>query len=338
MSDSDTRHNDEIRSLTVFVQVAKAGSFTAAARNLGLTPPAVSKSIAKLERQLDCRLFNRTTRHLHLTTEGSAFLTRVEEGLAILDDAIQGVSESRREPAGLLRVFMSASFGSHCVLPLLPAFFARYPKIGLDITLCEDVPNLVRDGFDIGIHYKDTNEKNSSLVSRRLCALPLMLVASPSYLAGKMEPRVPEDLLHHEWIRVRLPPSDAPEWEFSPMPAQDPTGSSSVQPESFRLQIPSGRLVISGELEGVTSAVLNGLGLMVIPTLYARPWLQSGELRQLLPGWKIKVHATRESEIFIIYPHRKHLTTKTRALVDFLFEQFDPGYAALPESKRSIDQ
>lgn len=336
MSSLDTHRND-VHRLAVFVQVAKAGSFAAAAKNLGLTPPAVSKSIAKLERQLDCRLFNRTTRHLHLTAEGRSFLAKVEEGLSILDEAIHEVSESRREPTGLLRVFMSASFGTHCVLPLLPVFFARYPKLKLDIALSEDVPNLVRDGFDIGIHYKDTNEENSSLVSRRLCALPLALVASPSYLAGKEEPCAPGDLLQHEWIKIRLGPGDTPEWEFCPPSTRDAAGGGNMQPESFRLQVPSGRLKISGGLEGVFTAVLSGLGLMVVPMLYAQPWLQTGELRQLLPGWRIKVHATQEAEVFIIYPYRKRLTAKARALVDFLFEQFDPGYAELPPDRRSID-
>jgi DNA-binding transcriptional LysR family regulator len=183
------------------VSAAEHGSFTAAAHALGLTPAAVSKNVANLEMQLGVRLFNRTTRRLHLTEEGKSVLEKAREGLASLHHA--GTAAAQHvAPAGVVRVSCSHAFGKRYVLPYLPAFYAQHRDVTIDLSLNDATIDLVREGFDVGI--RGGNEPPQGMVSRRICPLPATLVASPNYLRQRGTPQTHHDLDMHDILRMRF--------------------------------------------------------------------------------------------------------------------------------------
>ena len=188
--------------LLAFVETAASGSLTAAADRLDLTPAAVSKSLGRLEEQLGVRLFNRSTRRLAITPEGQRFLVDARAALRLLDQAVAGVAQFAREPAGRVRISVGTAFGRRWVLPALPAITDRYPQLAIDVDLDNRPVDLVAEGYDIGI--RGGLIKDSSLIARRICALPLVLVASPAYLERAGVPTSPEALRAHRGAAVRF--------------------------------------------------------------------------------------------------------------------------------------
>src|SRR5215207_9027845 len=160
--------------MLAFVEAATSGSLTAAAERLEVTPAAVSKSLARLEAQLGVRLLNRSTRRLALTAEGTRFLGKARAALRALDEAVADVTQSALAPAGRVRLSVGMASGRRWVLPALPALAARYPQLRVDVDLDNRPIDLVAEGFDIGI--RGGLIESSSLVARRICPLPLVLV------------------------------------------------------------------------------------------------------------------------------------------------------------------
>lgn len=305
---------DDIRDLIPFVQAVKSGSFTAAANQLGVSTTAISKAIARLERRLDTRLLNRTTRRLHLTAEGQLFFDHVDEGLSRIREASDLLRDAREGPVGTIRISTVTYFGRYFLMPLVPDFLAVYPKINLEISINDAMPDLVEEGFDVGIvHGKP---KETRYVSRRLYRLPLVLVASPEYLARKGEPGTPRELMNHECI-VAVGPSGRAVWSF--LPAGPPGGGAVKKPY---LHYPSGRVAVSKLLDTVVDAALMGLGVTVAFVESVLPHLESGRLQVLLPDYQIEDQNDEDTEIFFQYPHREYVSLKVRALADFLVERF----------------
>src|SRR5687767_4913992 len=170
----------QLQGLLAFVEAATTGSLTAAAERLEVTPAAVSKSLARLEAQLGVRLLNRSTRRLSLTAEGAGFLAKARLALRALDDAVDEVSQAARVPAGRVRISVGIAFGRRWVLPLLPVLTRQHPALSIELDLDNRPVDLVAEGFDIGI--RGAVLEDSSLVARRVCRLPVVLVASPAYL------------------------------------------------------------------------------------------------------------------------------------------------------------
>ncbi|MGP3791487.1 LysR substrate-binding domain-containing protein [Pseudomonas sp. B392_1p] len=304
---------DDISGLIPFVQAVKSGSFTAAAKQLGISTTAVSKSIARLERRLDTRLFNRTTRRLHLTAEGQLFYEHVDAGLAQIRQASALLRDAREGPAGTLRVSTVTYFGRYFLMPLVPDFLEAYPKIDLEISINDEMPDLVEEGFDIGIVHGTPRE--TRYVSRHLYRLPLVLVASPEYLARKGEPHTPQELKEHDCV-VAVGPAGRAVWSFQP--ASRP-GSETAE---HYLYNPTGRVVVSKLLDTVVDAALMGLGVTIAFVESVLPHLQSGRLRVLLPDYLIEDQGDANVEIHLQYPNREYVSLKVRALVDFLVERF----------------
>jgi DNA-binding transcriptional LysR family regulator len=306
---------DDIKDLIPFVQAVKSGSFTAAANRLGVSTTAVSKSIARLERRLDTRLFNRTTRRLHLTAEGQLFFDHVDAGLARVQQAADLLRDAREGPVGTIRVSTVTYFGRYFLMPLVPGFLAAYPKVDLEISIDDAIPDLVEEGFDLGIVHREPKE--TRYVSRHLYRLPLVLVASPDYLARRGEPRTPQELTDHECV-VAVGPAGGPAvWSFRPV------GSAGTKAARMRYQHhPRGRVVVSKLLDTVVDAALMGLGVTVAFVESVLPHLESGRLRVLLPDFEIEDQDGTNTEIFLQYPHREYVSLKVRALVDFLMERF----------------
>ena len=294
-----------LTELEVFVRVVQAGSFSAAARGLGLTPSAVSKQIARLEDRLGARLLNRTTRRLSVTEVGSAFYERGTRILADMTEAEQAVLDLHGAPRGTLRVSLPLAFGRLHVVPLIPAFLARYPEVRVDLGFNDRFVDLIEEGIDVAVRVGELAD--SSLIVRRLAANRRVVCAAPDYLARHGAPRTPAELSRHNCLTYsyRQMRND---WRF-----EGPAG----QWQTVRV---SGNLE-SNEVEALRTALLASVGLALIPLWLAGPDLESGRVVEVLGDYHVP-----DSAIHAVYPPGRHLSPKVRAFVDLLAGHFGrPG-------------
>lgn len=291
-----------LQGLLSFVESARAGGLSAAARKLDLTPAAVSKNVLRLEEDLGVRLFNRSTRHLRLTTEGEAFFLRAESVLRALDEAVAEVSHAAGSPAGRVRISVGASFGRRWVMPALPALLAAHPRLQIEVDLENRPVDLVAEGFDIAI--RGGFIRDSSLIARRICALPVVLVASPEYLARHGVPRDPEALSGHECVVMRFASGPPASWQFR-------VGGEAVE------YLPPARLQVN-EPEAAVDLALAGVGIIQAGLHHVAPYLRAGRLKVLLADQ----HQPGTREIVLHYPHREYLAPRVRTTVDHLLEHF----------------
>ncbi len=289
--------------LLAFVETAASGSLTAAAERLALSPAAVSKSLAKLEQQLGVRLFNRSTRRLAITQEGQRFLADARTALRLLDQAVADVSQSAHEPAGRVRISVGIAFGRRWVLPALPAIAQAHPQITIDVDLDNRPADLVAEGYDIGI--RGGVIEDSSLIARRVCALPVVLVASPAYLASQGVPGSVDELARHRCAAVRLAGGPAQVWRF-----RRPGG----RPVEFTPQA----ALTTNDPETLADLALAGAGIVQAGLHHTLPHLRAGSLKLLMPG----THDAGRREIVVHYPHRQYLAPRVRVVVDTLLAHF----------------
>lgn len=291
-----------LHGILSFVESARAGSLSGAARKLNLSPAAVSKNVIRLEAELGVRLFNRSTRRLRLTVEGESFFQHAEMVLRQLDIAIAEISATNEEPTGRVKITVGAAFGLDWVIPLLPRLVARYPRLQPDIDLENRAVDLVKEGFDIGI--RGGVIRDSSLVARRICAIPLIIVASPQYLARKGIPGEPTDLAQHDCIGLRFHHDQSPVWRFH-------------QNDEIVELVPESRVFVN-EPEAAVELALRGAGLAQVAAYHALPHLRNQRLKVLFLG----IHDPGNLEIMIHYPHRRFLAPRVRATVEFMVEDF----------------
>jgi len=304
-----------LQHLVSFVQTAEHGSFSAAARVLGLTPAGVSKNVASLESDLGVRLFHRSTRRLALTESGERFLQRVNGPLASLQGALAGTGDRNEEPAGTLKVSMGHAFGRNFLVPLLEDFLARYPAVLPDWHFDNRRVDIVGEGFDaaIGGGFDLTN----GVVARELAPVHIVAVASPAYLAGRALPCRPDDLESFDGIMRR----------------SSPTGR--VRPWTLRSRrtaeqpVPCRPRLIFSDPEAISLAARMGLGVALLPMPFAFALIRSGELVRLLPGWY-----SDAGPLSLYYPSRRLVPAKTRVFVDFVVERFrSAGFAQLVDGR-----
>ncbi len=288
--------------LLSFVETARAGSLSAAARKLDLTPAAVSKNVQRLEHELGVRLFNRSTRRLRLTVEGETFFARAEAILRELDAAVAEVGQAGEAPAGRVRLSVGAAFGRHWVLPTLPALLARHPALQVEVDLENRRVDLVAEGFDIGI--RGGIIRDSSLIARRVSSLWLVLVASPDYLARRGRPERMADLARHDCVAVRFASGAMPLWQFRAA-------------EGLQDWVPPPRVMVT-DPEAAIELALAGAGIAQAGLHHVLPHLRGGRLRLLLPD----EHWPGEREVVLHYPHRQFLAPRVRATVTHLMEHF----------------
>ncbi len=294
---------NKLEEMTAFVHAVEHRGFSAAARELQLTPSAVSKQISRLEDRLGVRLFQRTTRQLHLTDEGRAFYERCVAVLDEIQHAEEAVSELRGQVRGVLRVVAVAAFARVQLLPILPEFMARYPELKLSLRLSERSVDLIDTGTDVALQLSEMLD-DESLVAKRLFTNRRLVCAAPSYLDRHGIPEVPEDLLNHNCL----------------------THSSFIHFNDWEFESPEGTKVlhVSGNFDtnsatALYEAVLAGVGVARLATFLVGHDLSAGRLVPLLTDY---VH--EKSSLLVVYPHRRHLSTKVRAFVDFLSEKFVP--------------
>jgi DNA-binding transcriptional LysR family regulator len=294
---------DTLSEMSVFSRVVASGSLSAAGRELGLSPAVVSRRLASLESRLGVRLINRTTRSLHLTDEGTAYLETCSRILSEIEEADAAVAAGRGEPQGVLRVALPASFGNQHVAPLVPGFAARHPKVQLVLSLSDRHVNVIEEGFDLAVRIAELED--SSLAARKLAPNRRVVCASPEYLRRHGTPRKPNDLTQHNCLTTSS--ELAMTWGY-----RHPDGV----PASVRV---SGRYSCDN-WEVLRDWALAGLGIALKSTWDVRRHLEDGSLVPLLPGYTF----ASDVAIWAVYPHRRHLSAKTRVFIDFLAESFGP--------------
>ncbi len=294
---------ETLSNLESFVRSAESASFSAAARRLGLTPAAISRNVAQLERNLGVRLFQRNTHGLKLTEAGDRFLSSVGAGLDSIQGAIAEVTSKADEPAGKLKLSLAPRFGMTEILPLMPAFLARYPAVSLDLQFDNRAVDLIGGGFDAAIG--GGFELKPGVVARELAPAHVVAVASPSYLKGRKLPKTPQDLGAFDMIAMRSPQSGRVTlWSM-----RNRQGNEMVADSRSRVFI--------DDPEAICTAALLGMGVAVLQFADMEPHFKSGALKRLLPDWYADIGV-----ISLYFTSQKLLPAKTRAFVDFVSEAF----------------
>ncbi|PIF74555.1 DNA-binding transcriptional LysR family regulator [Variovorax sp. 54] len=286
---------DSFSGLESFVRAADLQSFARAGRDLGISASAVGKNVARLEAQVAVRLFHRTTRQVRLTAEGAMFHERCRRILDELGDARAMLQDAVATPRGRLRVSLP-TIGYRFLLPILPAFKARYPEIELDLDFNDRLVDVVAEGVDVAIRSGELVD--SQLVARRLGPFSFVLAASPAYLAQHGVPRVPADLARHSCLRYKFVTGGKIEdWDLPGLPPQLPPG------------------LVCNNMEAMLGAAVAGLGIAYMPDFLARDALRRGELQRVLAP-----HLVRRGQFSALWPSSRQLSPKVRAFVDFASE------------------
>lgn len=288
--------------LEVFARVIETGGFSAAARSLDMTPSAVSKLVARLEQRLGTRLLQRSTRQLQLTPEGCAFYERGLRVLADLEEA-ERCASAHAEPRGRLRVNANVPFGQHFLLPLLPMFLQQHPQVGVDLTLTDEVIDLLEQRTDVAVRAGPL--KSSSLVARRLGATRMMIVASPGYAQRHGLPGNVDDLQTHNRLDIGH--------------ARAMQGWPLLQGGQV-LRVPTSGNARASNGDALRQLVLGGLGLARLAAFQVRDDIAAGRLLPVLeeanPGDLEEVHA-------VFLGQGGYLPLRVRAFLDFLVEKVD---------------
>jgi DNA-binding transcriptional LysR family regulator len=290
--------------LAFFHQLAKTGSLTATARELNLTPPAVSKRLAQLEARLGVRLLNRTTRKVSLTEEGELYYREAARILSDIEQLEHTIASRRAAPRGLVRVNATFGFGHRYIAPAISRFVRQYPEVRVQLELTDKPINLA-EGFDIGIRLGQLED--ASMIARTIAHNRYILAAAPSYLKRHGTPQHPSDLARHDCLVIRE--NDAyGVWKF--------THKSDT--ETVRV---SGTLA-SNNGEVVRDWALEGHGVILRSEWDLAEHLRRGKLVELMPEWQAP-----GADIHAVFPQRLHLSAKVRVLIDFLVESFaDPPW------------
>jgi len=294
---------ESLANLESFVRSAELGGFSAAARRMALTPAAVSRNVAILERNIGTRLFQRSTRRLTLTEAGERFLSEIRGHVEALQAAIEGISSEGAEPAGVLKVSMSPHFGTDYILPLLPEFIARYPLIRPEWTFENRQVDLIAEGYDAAIG--GGFELTPGTVARVLAPAHIILVASPAYMKDKPLPTHPADLANLDGIHMRSSNTGRiRQWVMRNALGDEMTA---VTVEKIVMNDPA----------AIARAAALGLGVGMIAMPDSLPYFERGELIRLLPDWYADI-----GPISIYYASKTLLPAKTRVFVDFVVEHF----------------
>lgn len=290
---------DLVRALQAFVRVVDAGSFIRAAEQLDTSNAAVTRQVAALERHLNARLLNRTTRKLSLTSSGQAFVEKARQILDEIAEAESIAGEQRATVAGVLRLSAPLSFGVAHLSRLLPAFRSRHPKLRLDIDLSDRVVDLAAEGIDAALRI--AREPNANLVVRRIAPVRLVLCASPIYVKRRGAPRHPQELAEHETFSYSYL-AEGDSWQFAR------NGGNPVA-----VQIRPSVHATNGEL--LRELALAGGGIILQPTFIVGGELMRGSLVPLLPEWR-----SPELSLYAVYLSQRQLSAKVRVFIDYLVE------------------
>ncbi len=290
----------DVSALRLFVEVARQRSFAAVARDRGIDPSLVSRSIAALEAQLGVRLFQRTTRAMELTEAGAHYFARLPALVEELDRLRDEAAALRAEPVGVLRLTASVAFGQTRLVPLLPLFQESFPRLTLELILTDANLDLIADRIDLAIRLGPS--LRADLVATRLFATRYHVVASPAYLASHGRPEAPDELAGHKCLLLSLPDYRS-RWLFR---------GGGVGRD---VQV-GGTIVISTVL-ALRSAALAGLGPALLPSWLVGRDMTDGQLIDLFPEHEV-AGTSFETAAWLLYPSARYLPRKTRSAIAFL--------------------
>ncbi|AOE85062.1 LysR family transcriptional regulator [Pseudomonas sp. TCU-HL1] len=304
-------------SIELFCLAAEEGSFTAAALVAGVTPAAVSRSIARLEDRLGVRLFVRTTRSIRLTEGGRGYYEQCRQALAQLVEAERAVMGQQQEPTGVLRISIPTTYGHYRVLPLLPEFRRRFPQVKVEVHLSNRNIDFAAEGYDLAIRVRA--QPDSTLIARHLEDAALVVIAAPDYLKRHGTPQTLDDLERHECIQFELPSSGRRiSWLFL-----DQGREREIFAESSYVLTDD---VVMG---GVTLA-RHGAGLFQTYRFIVERDLAEGSLMEVL-----QEYGGRSRPFTLLYPQNRHVPLRLRAFVDFLMGYREQWRAVDPSARQT---
>jgi DNA-binding transcriptional LysR family regulator len=291
-----------LRDIELFCVCAEAGSFTRAAAAVGISPPAMSKAIARLEKRLGVTLFSRNTRRVRLTAAGEQLFERCRPALMQIEDAEREVSGGQVLPSGRVRISLPTPLGHAVLLPLLAEFHERYPDVLVDAHLSNRNVDLIAEGFDLAI--RGRTPPPSGLIARRLLDAALVVVAAPGYLNRHGVPTQLDDLQRHECIQFRLPRTgQAVPWELT------------VDGQPIDIET-AGGFHIEEDLLGCVTVCRQSGGLLQTYRFIVDEMVESGELVEVLQD-----HGGRSRPFSLLYAKDAHMPSRVRVLIDFLIER-----------------
>ena len=294
----------DFEAMAIFAKVVELRSFAAASSELALSKATVSKAVSRLEERLGARLFNRTSRRLALTDAGQKLAERAARLLADGEAAEAEALSQSATPRGLVRLAVPMTFGVRTVAPLLPEFLATYPEVSIDLHLSDALVDLIGEGFDAGLRI--ARLPDSSLIARRLCAMPRYTVAAPSYLKRHGRPTHPMHLADHNCFGYAYL-QGAGMWNYT---------NAAGEQASVR---PGGQLRANNG-EAVMPALLAGLGIADLPEFIVGDAIRSGEVEVILKGWK-----QPEGAVHLVTPPGGPRPARVEVLAEFLTKQFAKG-------------
>jgi DNA-binding transcriptional LysR family regulator len=287
--------------MAFFSLLVRAGSLSAAARELNVTTAGVSKRLSQMEARLGARLLHRTTRRIGLTAEGEMYLEHSRRILADIEDMEQLITSAGTAPKGLLRVNATLGFGRSHIAPLISTFHKRHPDVHVQLQLTVNPPTLLEDACDVWIRFGEPPD--TRVIARRLASNRRLICAAPSYLERHGMPRVPNDLAQHSCIGIRQGEEGYGIWHLS----------SGQRTETVKVR--GGLSTNDGEI--AVNWALEGHGLIMRAEWDIAKYLQSGRLRQVLANWE-----TPGADIYAVYPYQLQTAARVRSFVDFVAEAF----------------
>ncbi len=297
--------------LGFFSALARAGSLSAAARDLRVTPAAVSRHLAQMEKRLGVLLVNRTTRRMGLTPEGEVYLEHARRILGDIDNLGELLGGAQSSPQGLLRVNATLGFGRSHIAPLISRFARRFPQVEVQLQLSVNPPPITDDAFDVCIRFGAPPD--ARVIARYVAPNRRLLCAAPAYLKRHGAPKTPGDLARHACIGIRQGEEAYGLWRLSP--AKGRPGRA----ESVKTRGP----LSTNDGEIAVKWALDGHGILLRAEWDVAAYLQSGRLVQVLPQY-----VTPDADIYAVYPQRHQLAARVRVFVDFVAQGFDKLGAA----------
>ncbi|WP_417812631.1 LysR family transcriptional regulator [Thalassospira alkalitolerans] len=293
--------------LGFFVLLARKGNLSAAALELNLSPPAVSKRLAKLEDRLGVRLMNRTTRRISLTSEGEAYFQSAVQIMRDIEELEQRISDARETPSGLLRINATFGFGREYVAPVISEFAHLYPEVEAQLVLSDAPLNMVEEGLDLTIRFGGM--PNSRLRARKLLRNRRFLCAAPAYLDRHGTPKRLSELTSHNCIILRQYNESYDLWKLQ----------RGQETETIKVH----GTLSSNDGEIALSWVLAGHGIMMRSEWDIARHVEADRLRLVLPQY-----AQVDADIYAVYPERHNLSAKVRIFIDFLHRKLLEGTTA----------
>jgi DNA-binding transcriptional LysR family regulator len=284
----------DLNDIVVFARVIEAGSFTAAARQLGMPKATVSRRIAALEREVGVRLIQRTTRSLNMTDAGRLYYEQSSQALRTIEDANLRLAEARAEPSGTIRISAPVGFGDYFLTGTVFDFLGAHPKTKVELRLTDDQLNLVESGIDLA--FRTGTLPDSTLIARKLGAAYRILCASPDYLARRGTPEEPADLARHHCV-IAGPSTASANWVLD-----GPHGQETVSV--------SGRFA-ANEMQAVVAAAIAGYGIAQLPHRVAEASIRDGLLHRVLGDY-----TTPAGGLYVVYPSSQHLSPLVKAFIE----------------------